>query len=314
MHTLIRNILVAVVACFTTALFSQPYVDLINVNNQRVKANYTDSFGGNNYLNNYALNITLPIKLDSFKTIIIRGFAESLNYSTEIKTSQQIPFTNQLATENIRFSENLFAYILPVGLQYQTPSKNWKWLFLAMPKIAGTQGEGYTSYQFQPGVFALATKKINPNLSLKLGLFYNKEFFGNFLVPIVSADWKINDRMQLYGTFPTFYKFEYALKKNVFYTGISYRSYVRSFLLKGSSHNYMRIDDMSLKAFAELYLFKNIVLYAEAGQMINYCLLDYKYNSTNKAENEINNSILFRKNEIPFFINFGFAYRIRFDK
>ncbi len=44
--------------------------------------------------------------------------------------------------------------------------------------------------------------------------------------------------------------------------------------------------------------------------MINYCLLDYKFNTNNKQENEIDNSILFRKNEIPFFINFGFAYRI----
>jgi hypothetical protein len=47
--------------------------------------------------------------------------------------------------------------------------------------------------------------------------------------------------------------------------------------------------------------------------MINYRLLDYHYNTKNKPENEINNFILFRKNEIPFFINFGLAYRIRFD-
>jgi hypothetical protein len=300
--------------CFTSSLFTQPYVDLVNINNQRVETNYTDSFGGKNYLNNYALNITLPIKIDSSKTIIIRGFAESLNYTTEIKTNNIIPFTNQKANENIGVSTNFFAYILPVGIQYQTHSQKWKWLFLAMPKIAGTQGEAYSSYQFQPGVFALATKKINNNLSLKFGLFYNKEFFGNFIVPIISADWKINNRMQLYGTFPTFYKFEYALKKNVFYTGISYRSYTRSFLLNGAEHNYMRIDDMSIKAFLELYLLKSIVFYAEAGQMINYCLLDYKYNTRSNPENEINNSILFRKNEIPFFINFGLAYRIRFDR
>ena len=314
MGKIIKNILFLLVAGFTSSLYSQPYVDLINVNNQRVKSNYTDSFGGNNYLNNYALNITLPIKLDSSKTIIIRGFAESLNYSTEIKTNQRIPFTNQLANENTGISTTFFAYILPVGLQYQVPSQKWKWLFLAMPKIAGTQGDDYSSYQFQPGVFALATRKINSDLSLKFGLFYNKEFFGNFIVPIISADWKINDRMQLYGTFPTFYKFEYALKKHAVYTGITYRSYTRSFLLKGAEHNYMRIDDMSIKAFLEIYLMKRFVLYAEAGHMINYRLLDYHYNTRNRPEYEINNSILFRKNEVPFLINFGLAYRIRFDK
>ena len=313
MFFLRKNLLVCLVVLFSSALHTQPYVDLVNLNNQRVQTNYIDSFGGNNFLNNYVLNITLPIKIDSTKTIIIRGFAESLNYSTEIKTNQLIPFTNQKTKENLGVTTNFFAFILPIGLQYQTPSQKWKWLILAMPKVAGTQGDVYSSYQFQPGVFALATKKINSNLSLKFGLFYNKEFFGNFIVPIVSADWKINNRMQLYGTFPTFYKFEYALKKHVVYTGINYRSYTRSFLLKGAEHNYMRIDDMSIKAFVEFYLSKKFVLYAEAGRMINYRLLDYHYNTRNKPENEINNSILFRKNEIPFFINFGLAYRIRFD-
>jgi len=308
-----KNLFVCIVLIFSSALFAQPYVDLINLNNQRVQTNYTDSFGGSSYLNNYALNITLPLKIDSTKTIIIRGFAESLNYSTEINSNNLIPFSSQKATENIGFTTNFFAYILPVGLQYQTPSQQWKFLFLAMPKIAGTQGDNYSSYQFQPGVFALATKKLNTNLSLKFGLFYNKEFFGNFIVPIVSADWKINERMQIYGTFPTFYKFEYTLKKHLIYTGITYRSYTRSFLLKGVEHNYMRIDDMSLKAFIECYLVKKIVLFAEAGRMINYRLLDYHYNTKNKPENEINNSVLFRSNEIPFFINFGVAYRIRFD-
>ena len=313
MFFLQKKLLACLVVFCSLTQYAQPYVDLININNQRVKTNYTDSFGGSNYLNNYALNLTVPIKLDSCKTIIIRGFAESISYSTEIKPNSIIPFTNQLATENFDFNTRLFAYILPVGIQYQTPSQKWKWLFLAMPKLAGTQCDTYSSYQFQPGVFALATKKINPDFSLKFGLFYNKEFFGNFIVPIVSADLKINNRMQLYGTFPTFYKFEYALKKHVVYTGINYRSYTRSFLLKGAEHNYMRIDDMSIKAFVEFYLSKKIVLYAEAGRMINYRLLDYHYNTRNKPENEINNSILFRKNEIPFFINFGLAYRIRFD-
>jgi len=293
--------------------FSQPYVDLINTNYQAVKTNYTDSFGGNNKINNYALNLTAPIKIDSQNTIIVRVFAENLVTSTIVDANKPVPFTNAVTQQKLDYSASLYATILPIGLQHQTKNGKWKYLILAMPKLAGTVGEKVSSHNFQPGIFAVVTRKINDNLSLKGGMFFNKEFFGYFPVPIVSVDWRVNDRFQMYGTFPTFYKFEYAIKKQSIYAGINYRSYTRSFLLAGPEHNYMRINDMSIKAFIDIYIKKKIVVYAEFGRMLNYSLLDYKYNTKNKPENEITNSILYRKTAIPFMFNIGMAYRIRFD-
>lgn len=292
---------------------SQPYVDLINFNYQRVQSTYSDSFAGSNKLNNYALNLTLPIKLDSQNTIIIRAFAENLVVSASVDANKTVPFTNAVTQQKLDYSASLYATILPIGIQHQTKSGKWKYLLLAMPKFAGVVGEKVNSYNFQPGVFALATRKINNNLSVKGGMFYNREFFGNFFVPILSVDWKVSDRFKMYGTIPTFYKFEYAIKKQNVYTGIIFRSYTRSFRLADSERNYMRIDDMSIKAFVDIYIKKKILLYAECGRMVNYGLLDYKYNTNNKPENEITNSVLYRKSVIPFMINVGMAYRIRFD-
>jgi hypothetical protein len=294
-------------------VFSQPYVDLININNQHVQTNYVDSFGGNEKINNFAVNLTVPIKLDSQNTIILRLFTENLVASTDIGVNERVPFTNVVSNQKLSYVTSLYATILPIGLQRESKNKKWKYLVLAMPKVAGTLGEKVSSYNFQPGVFALVTHKYSDKLSIKGGLFYNKEFFGNFLVPIISADWTVSDRFKMYGTFPTFYKFEYAIKKQVLYAGLNYRSYTRSFLLSGTEHNYMRIDDMSVKAFVDVYIKKNIVLYAEFGRMINYSLLDYKYNTKRKPENEITNSVVYRTTEIPFFFNIGMAYRLRFD-
>lgn len=293
--------------------FAQPYVDLINFNNQRVQTNYVDSFGGNEKINNFALNLTAPIKIDSQNTIIVRVFAENLVASTSVGANEKIPFTDAVSQQKIDYSASLYATILPIGLQRESKNKKWKCLFLAMPKLAGTVGEKITSYNFQPGVFALITRKYSDKFSLKGGLFYNKEFTGNFFVPILSVDWKVSDRFQMYGTFPTFYKFEYAVKKQAVYAGVNFRSYTRSFLLSGTEHNYMRIGDMSVKAFVDVYIKKKIVLYAEFGRMINYSLLDYKYNTKRKPENEITNSVVFRAPKIPFFFNVGMAYRLRFD-
>ncbi len=300
---------------FTAAYcgFAQPYVDLINFNNQRVQTNYVDSFGGNEKINNYALNLTAPIKLDSQNTIIIRVFAENLVASTSVGVNEKIPGTSAVSQQKLDYSNSLYATILPIGLQRETKNKKWKYLVLAMPKMAGTVGEKVSSYNFQPGVFALVTRKFSDKFSVKGGMFYNKEFFGNFFVPIISVDWTVSDRFKMYGTFPTFYKFEYAVKKQMVYAGLNYRSYTRSFLLKGAEHNYMRIDDMSVKAFVDVYIKKKIVLYAEFGRMINYSLLDYKYNTKHKPENEVTNSVVYRTPKIPFFFNVGMVYRLRFD-
>lgn len=313
LKTKIKYITLLVVLFVTTSTFAQPYVDLINFNYQAVRTNYKDSFAGKSNLDNYALNLMVPIKLDSQNTIIVRWFGERLNTSTVVNKNCTVPYNDIIANNDVNYSGQLYASFLPIGWQHQTKSnasgKNWKYLILAMPKIAGTVGEKVTGDNFQLGVYAMATRKVKDNLSVKGGLFYNREFFGNFFVPIISVDWKVNSKFQMYGTFPTFYKFEYQLAKQKVYTGISYRSYTRSFLLSGSEKNYMRINDLSLKYFVDVYIKKKFLLFAELGRMLNYSLLDFKYNT----KTEILTNPLYRKVNQPFFINCGVAYRIRFD-
>lgn len=251
----------------------------------------------------------MPLRVDSNNMIIIRWFGELLNTTSIVRSNSEVPFSNVIANNDIAYKNTFYATILPVGLQHETRDKKWKWLVLAMPKLAGTLGQGTSNYNFQAGGFALVTKKINEKLSLKGGLFYNREFFGNFWVPIISADWKVSERFKMYGTFPTFYKFEFCLLKHKLYSGLAYKSYTRSFLLPGASHNYIKMNDMSLKLFLDLYIKKKLFLFAEAGQMINYGLLDYRY-GTNE---EIINSVLYRKVKLPLFFNCGIAYRLRFD-
>ncbi len=313
LKTRIKYLSLFVVLLTTTSVFAQPYVDIINFNYQAVRTNYKDSFAGKNNVDNFALNLMVPIKLDSQNTIIVRWFGERLNTSTLVKKDCVVPYNDIKANNDIDYSGQLYATFMPIGFQHQTKTstsgKNWKYLILAMPKIAGTVGEKVTADNFQMGVYAMATRKLKDNLSIKGGLFYNREFFGNFFVPIISVDWKVNSRFQMYGTFPTFYKFEYQLAKQKVYTGISYRSYTRSFLLSGSEKNYMRINDLSLKCFVDVYIKKKFLLFAEFGRMLNYSQLDFKYNT----KTEVLTNPLYRKVNQPFFINCGVAYRIRFD-
>jgi hypothetical protein len=303
------HLLLFLCAGISGRIAAQPYADLASFNYQSVRTEYADTFKGANKVDNYAINLMAPIKLDSQNMLIIRWFGEILNTSTIVRANDDVPFAGVTANNDVLYSHSFYASILPIGLQHETKDKKWKYLLLAMPKIAGTYGEKITSYNFQPGGYALVTRKVNENLSVKGGLFYNREFFGNFFVPIVSVDWKVNNRFRMYGTFPTFYKFEFKpTGKNVF-LGLAYKSYTRSFLLADSTHSYVKMNDMSLKLFLDVYIKKRLYLFAEVGRMISYGIRDYSYHT----KTEITSSVLYRKDKMPVFFNCGLAYRIRSD-
>ena len=275
---------------------AQPYIDLLSTNFQGTTTTFKDSVKSTNRNDNYVVNLMLPIVLDSQNTIIVRAFGEKI--------------TSTLQNEKVSLSHDLFATMMPLGFQHETKNKRWKALFLAIPKFASDFRDNVSGYDFQLGGMGLLTFNYSKNLKLKAGLFYNREFFGNFFVPIISADWKASERFQIYGTFPTFLKAEYALIKKQLFTGISYRSYARSFRLSQEfSRDYVRMDDMSIKLFVDYYFKKRVVLFAEVGQTIAYGLIAYSYGTKENS----NRTVLYSSVNLPLLVNFGLAYRLRFD-
>jgi len=58
--------------------FSQPFVDILNTSFQSLSTVYKNDTLGKNKTNNVYLNITLPLKLDSQNTVIVRFYGERL--------------------------------------------------------------------------------------------------------------------------------------------------------------------------------------------------------------------------------------------
>ena len=73
--------------------------------------------------------------------------------------------------------------------------------------------------------------------------------------------------------------------------------------------NYVRYDEMLLKAFIEKYVYKKILLFAEVGYSFGKSPLQYT-----SETNELNtsNPVYTRLKNYPFF-NVGLAYRVRLD-
>ena len=300
-YTFIRKIIV--VFAFLLLSFkgiSQPYVDIINTSAQSLQSNYKDALKSKNTTTNYYLNITAPIVLDSQNVFIIRFYGENLQSS--IKND----FYSQ--------TNNLYSTLLPIGLQHETKNRKWKFMGLVMPKLSSDFKGQISSYDFQLGGYGLATYTLNKKLKIKAGLFYNREFFGNFFVPLFSIDWDATDRLKMYGVLPTTYRIEYALVKQKLYAGLAFKSYTRSYRLSDANHDYVKNAELQAKAFVDVYIKKKFVLFAEFGRTIGYSPSAFIY-GTNKyldTHPPYINPIYIQIKD-AFFFNVGLALRIRTD-
>ena len=292
-----RKIIILLTSFFLLFLkgISQPYVDIVNTSVQSLQSNYKDALKSKNTTTNYYLNITIPLIFDSQNTIIIRFYGEDL----------QSTIRNDFYAQ----TNNLYSALLPIGLQHETKNKKWKFIGLAMPKLSSDLNSKISSYNFQLGTYGLATYTINKKLKIKAGLFYNKEFFGNFFVPLFSIDWDATNRLKLHGVLPTTYRVEYALIKQKIYSGLAFKSYTRSYRISNAYHDYIKNAELQAKTFIDIYFKKGFVLFAEFGRTINYSPLAYLYQT--KIEDV--NQPVYSKIKDAFFFNIGLAFRIRND-
>jgi hypothetical protein len=274
---------------------SQPYVDIVNTGGQSLQSNYKDVLNSKNTSTNYFLNITIPLVLDSQNVFIIRFYGENLQ--------------STIKNDKYTHTNNLYSTLLPVGLQHETKNRKWKIMGLVMPKLSSDFKAKASSYDLQIGGYGLATYSINKKLRIKAGLFYNREFFGNFFIPLFSIDWDATDRLKLYGILPTTYRFEYAIVKQKLYAGLAFKSYTRSYRLNDVNHDYVKNQEIQAKAFLDIYIKKKFVLFAEFGRTIGYSPLAYLYQTKTEAQY----ISIYSKIQDAFFFNVGLALRIRTD-
>ena len=92
---------------------------------------------------------------------------------------------------------------MPIGMKLVSKNKKWETVLLVIPKIASDFRDAIDANDYQYGGVFLEHFVPNEKLKIKAGIYYNREAFGNLFVPLVGVDWKVNDRINLYGILPT---------------------------------------------------------------------------------------------------------------
>jgi len=278
---------------------SQPFVDLLNVKYQRFP-DVSFTADSNDKLRSDQTEVTffLPMEQKNKDVMMIGGDYTQLGFSTS--------GSNAINT-------NLYSTCLYLGYEHQMKSPKWKAMLMAIPKF-NSDAVKFASEDFQMGGLALFTYKKKDNLKYHFGAYYNREFFGDYFIPLIGIDWKATSHINVFGDLPSNLNMEYKFSK-AFYAGASFVSVISSYRINnsGTPGMYVREGDKDLghdqlKLFVNAYLASHMVIFAEVGQTFNrfYQLYDKQQDA------EVANPV-YRKSQDGMFFNIGFAYRYRLD-
>jgi len=281
------------VCLLASTIKAQPFADIASFSYQRFSAPYKDFDSQKNRTDNYFLNFFIPKEFKNGNVFLLRLNSEYLN-------------TTHISSYNYAVT----SISLPIGFQLVTKNKKWKTVLMAIPKIASDFRDKTDKLDLQMGGIFLQNFVYNDQLKIKAGLYYNREAFGNFFMPLVGVDWRATDRINFYGILPTNYKVEFNLIKNKLYTGLNFKSYTRSFRLSQNENNdYVRYNEIQLKLFLDYFVYKKILLFGELGYALGKSPVQYQYNTDQQTL--ISPVFAQVKNGLVFSI--GVAYRVRLD-
>jgi hypothetical protein len=287
-----KNHIVFLLLLFIPVLLSaQPFIDIVNVSAQRFESKYEDSLASPAEARNYNLNVCIPKVFKNGTTFLVRFAAENL--ASSIGDSHY----------------SLYAFSMPVGFQFVSKNKKWKTMVLGIPKISSDLQDDL-SKDMQYGGVALFTRVIHDSLKIKFGLYYNRECFGNFFVPLVGIDWKATKHINIYGLLPNNMRVEYDLGGG-FYAGVGYKNYQRSYRLSGGFNNdFVRVRESQVKVFGECFVFKKVLVFTEIGYTLKYSFIQHDFTNVKEVHSDHPVYTPVKNNVI---VTAGIAYRMRLD-
>ena len=275
-----KRILLAALLCFHLDSNAQYFVDIFSFNRQ----SYNVPSGP--LTSDLFVNAFIPKVLKNGNTFFVRAHYEKLEMRNDSLSSAYSSIT------------------LPIGMQVQLKNPKVKFTGLIIPKIAGADLGAAFSDVFQIGAYSLFTVTESEKFRYKFGLYYNREFFGNFFVPLVGVDWKVSDRFSVFGTLPQSFKASYAIVPSRVNAGLAFRSMTRSF--RGDDNNtFVRYNELQFKTFFDFYISKKNVVFVEGGYFLGKTPLLYNNADT---KNPIVSDLLKEAKAFPI-INAGWALR-----
>ena len=220
---------------------AQPLIDLFT-------ANALASPG----LDREEVSATLPLRLDTAGRLLVID-PYYIQWHTTTAGDRYTPM-HEAVTETMQGAGGALTYVTPLG------GAKWKMAIAAIGRYHWLREQRNGDPQF--GGVLLASRVVNPSLTVRAGVYANYEAFGLFVMPLLGVDWRIDAKTNLYGVLPGSMNFE-RKSRPWLHWGLSFRAYTSSFGVRDG--DYRRINENPLGVYGDVYFTKNLMLRLEGG-------------------------------------------------
>lgn len=192
--------------------------------------------------------VNAPIVLNKKSTLLtgIRGNTWKMIYSPE----QNWP-------------ETYYSLGLTLGYNHKFDEKK-SFLFILLPRL-NSDYRNINSNALQLGFFTTYSKRSSEKFLWKVGMYFNTEFFGPFVVPLFGLNWDVSPKLSITGDLPIYAKIKYNVRNN-FSTGVGYIALVSSYRLSGEFNDaYTSRYAIEPYVFAEVKFLKQLYFNGKLG-------------------------------------------------
>ena len=232
---------------------AQPYFDVVSVQTSTANHSLTNYTGKEKIsLNWFCANLSFPVKINRSNLLVTTVGYEQFQFE-----GNGNPLT-----------QNFNSIYLPLTVLHTWKDTTWNTSFTLIPKVNSYSPLEVNNNTFQAGGAIIATHTISSKFKYSFGGYYNREFFGDYFLPLLGLEWKASERLHVFGLLPNDFTADYRIKK-AWHGGLVYKGVTTSFRYKSTAlTDYLRMEEGQLKLFSDLYIKKTIALNLEAGIIV----------------------------------------------
>lgn len=171
---------------------------------------------------------------------------------------------NEYITTSSLERMKLHGFIFRTGYIYQMNEKQSIQALFA-PRLM-TDFNASFAESIQLGGILMYEKIKNENLTWKVGVLYNQDFFGPYIVPVVDLNWSITNTLKLKGLIPVYGALFLEPSEKIQY-GLHFIGLTTSYKFSEPAYVNYYVDRRSIDVslFSKIHLFNNFFLTARAG-------------------------------------------------
>lgn len=234
---------------------AQDFLDIVDLNYCR-----TAPAKASNAANTFqSANLFVPIVFNKERGNAITFGANANSFHVERPEKKDLEFYN---------------LTLPVGIHYIFSEKRTLDFTVLNRLNSDFSSDVWNDYQF--GFISNLSIKKHDSLTYKVGLYYNAELSGPLFVPLFGVNWKVNDKLQVYGSLPRDATVQYRVNKRIGF-GASFRGEIASYKLHNEDRDtYVQRARNEIGLFADVYLTNSVVFQLKGGYLLGTQYKEYE--------------------------------------